>query len=218
VAETFGARLNRRELANAMGKSLPTIDAMVARGMPYLKKPVNRGDPWEFDLAECVDWDVGDRVTRAVAERVGDLQDAGGKTLDQARTDKAVVETRIKEIELAEARGQLVSIDVVEQAVTDMIAAARAKFIGLPAKLAPLVATKRKQAECKSIIEDGIYEGLAELAEFTLGDADPPDWLTGVPGSDEKGVEPVAAATETDGKRVGGRGKKAKPRKRSGAG
>lgn len=218
MAGGSGARLNRAELAKALGKSKPTIDAMIDRGCPYLKKPTNRGDAWEFDLAEVVEWDINDRVTRAVAERIGDIEDTTGITLDQARRDEVITRTRLIEIELAEKRGQLVSIDVVEQTVTDMIAAARAKFIGLPAKLAPLVAVRRKQTECKSIIEDGIYEGLAELAEFNIGDRDTPAGAQGIPGGDAAGGKPMASAAKTDGKRVGGRGKTVKRGKRSGAG
>ena len=54
-----GKRVNRAELAEILGVSLPTVDAFVKRGAPYVSKADReKGIPWEFDTAAVIEWRV----------------------------------------------------------------------------------------------------------------------------------------------------------------
>jgi terminase small subunit / prophage DNA-packing protein len=201
----FGEVLNRTQLAARFGCSLPTVDAMVRRGLPYLRKPEKRGvGEWQFDWLECDRW----RFDQREAEIRGEYDtQTEATTLDEARRQLVVTQTRQAELQLAKDRGELVAIADVEQYVTDMISNARAKLIGIPSKLAPIVATKTKQAECKDIIEGEINEALVELSAYSatdgIDDFDSLDRSPEIPGSNGAGGEPVETAAETHGKPVG---------------
>jgi terminase small subunit / prophage DNA-packing protein len=54
-----GYILNRVELAEYMGVSLPTIDDWRRRGCPYVEKADRaKGVPWKFNSADVVNWRV----------------------------------------------------------------------------------------------------------------------------------------------------------------
>ena len=54
-----GEVVNRVELAKILGVSLPTIDAYVRRGCPYVSKADReKGIPWEFNTAAVIDWRI----------------------------------------------------------------------------------------------------------------------------------------------------------------
>jgi phage terminase Nu1 subunit (DNA packaging protein) len=54
-AGVVDAVLNRGELARALNKSEPTIDRLIADGLPYLVEGTN-GRSWEFQLSTCWAW------------------------------------------------------------------------------------------------------------------------------------------------------------------
>jgi phage terminase Nu1 subunit (DNA packaging protein) len=72
------AVVNRAQLARALGKSEPTIDRMIADGMPFITEGTN-GRSWEFQLSACYAWMV-DRDRADAARR-----DAADRAVDQLR-------------------------------------------------------------------------------------------------------------------------------------
>lgn len=54
---TRGVCVNRSALAELCGVSLPTIDAWVRQGMPFLRRADRKnGLEWQFDSAAVIDW------------------------------------------------------------------------------------------------------------------------------------------------------------------
>jgi hypothetical protein len=52
-----GVVVNRALLAELVGVSLPTIDAWVREGMPYLQRAdKKKHQDWQFDTAAVIDW------------------------------------------------------------------------------------------------------------------------------------------------------------------
>lgn len=47
--------INRAQLAETFGVSLPTVDAWIRKGCPYVQKGGN-GKPWQFRIQEVVRW------------------------------------------------------------------------------------------------------------------------------------------------------------------
>ena len=52
-----GKNVNRAELAEILGVSLPTVDAYVKRGLPYVRQADrDKGIQWQFDTAAVIGW------------------------------------------------------------------------------------------------------------------------------------------------------------------
>lgn len=93
--------VNRQELSEAMGVSLPTVDRWIRDGCP-VKQRGAKGIPWEFDLAAVVGW-WGDRQREAAAGNAPtDMEDA--------KRRKVAAEAEMAELELARAKGEVAPI------------------------------------------------------------------------------------------------------------
>ena len=93
--------VNRNELADIHGVSLPTVDAWVRQGCP-IEKRGSRGVQAEFDTAKVSKW----RLDRAVADATGDKQQDADE-IDR-RTKRAKM--RQAELELAKEMGLVAPI------------------------------------------------------------------------------------------------------------
>ena len=52
-----GLIVNRREIADICGVSLPTVDAYVRRGCPYVSRADHdNGIPWQFNTYQVIKW------------------------------------------------------------------------------------------------------------------------------------------------------------------
>ena len=197
--------LNRENLAEFLGCSLRTVDEYVRQGMPG-EAPKRQGAQWKFDSGTVVGWLRERERTEALGE-VSKVDEG------EARRRKIAADAALAEHELALKVGAAVSIADFETAWSAMIGAARAKFLGLGSALGPDVALIKDPAECTTVIDSAVKEALRELSErapevqLERAGTDEPDPL------DEEAVETVRPAAGPDGKRVGGRGKTAKPRK-----
>ena len=134
--------------------------------------------------------------------------DVGVVSIDVARQRKTAAEAELAEIELAKARADVVSIDDVALQWDALLGACRTRLLGVPTKVAPMVAVETDQSLVKDTLEDAIYNALGELAA---------DWVSDQPGSDgepEPGLpeQPPedGPAAETNNKRVGRPRKKTK--------
>lgn len=81
---------------------------------------------------------------------------------ERARHERA--KAAIAEIELAAKRGELVAIDDVCVEVEKMLTSFRRKILAIPSKTAHLVFGLKSLGEVRKILDDEIYEALAELA------------------------------------------------------
>lgn len=116
--------------------------------------------------------------------------------LERARLLKAQAD--MAEIELAERTGSLVTVERVEADWTDMVAACRAKMLGIPTKTAYQIAHLDKPEEIEKFLKRTIYEALAEMATYeTTTNEDLSDSL-------EEGGVSLDAPTGADGEPVGG--------------
>lgn len=89
-----------------------------------------------------------------------------GSDYDTARTRKMNADAEIAELELARIRGTLCLTDDVVAAWETVLQAAKAKFLSLPTKLAPVVANETDVGLVKDHIERGLREALAELSNY----------------------------------------------------
>ncbi len=101
-----GRAVNRADLANIQAVSLPTIDAWVDKGCPYVERG-GRGREWVFDTAAVIDW----RLERAVKEAVASSSDlaSGEVKKEEADRRRAVANAITAEIGADEALRQVIS-------------------------------------------------------------------------------------------------------------
>lgn len=89
-----GRLVNRADLASLCSVSLPTVDAWVEKGCPYVERG-SKGREWKFDSAAVIDW----RIQRAVENAVSGYEDESGKiSREEADRRKAVANAITAEI------------------------------------------------------------------------------------------------------------------------
>lgn len=126
---------------------------------------------------------------------------------DEAKARKMSADAILAEIEVAKARGEVVSLSVVEKVAADEYAALRAKLLSLPDKMAPLCETTPGVDGKRELLRRCVVEALEELSADDAGDAAAVGYTGGAgegdPSPDEDEVSPPAAYV--DRQRVGRR-------------
>jgi len=107
MKQTAGNKVNRAELAATFGVAVTTVDAWIRAGMPVEQRAAGKGKPWVFDTAVVNRW----REQRAADDA------AGVEVADEAalRLRKLRAETTKAELELAQAKGLVASVDEMER-------------------------------------------------------------------------------------------------------
>ncbi|XPV77944.1 MAG: terminase small subunit [Desulfovibrio sp.] len=102
--------VNRDQLAEILGCSKPTIDSKIRKGMPYIQKG-GRGKAYIFSVPDVVQWLQQTAVHRAV----GDVTEED--TTEALKRRMLAAKVTHAEIEAAQARGEVASVEVMEQAI-----------------------------------------------------------------------------------------------------
>jgi hypothetical protein len=196
--------VNREKLADFLGCSLRTVDEYKRQGMPG-EAPKRPGDQWKFETAASVEW-LRQRERQSALGEIATIDEG------EAKRRKIAAEAAMAELELAKAEEQAISVQDFAKAWAGMIGSARAKLLGLGAKLGPGLAIIEDAAECSAAVDAGIGEALQELSEFEPdiqfeAKSDKP-----ASGGAPEGPKAVGAAAGSDSKRVGGRRKETQQR------
>ena len=88
--------------------------------------------------------------------------------LKAEQTRLTAVQADLKELELAELRGELHRGEAVLKVWTENVSNTRSRLLAIPAKISPKVLGKDLQT-IQLIIKEEIYEALKELAEYDSG-------------------------------------------------
>ncbi|MGR3495209.1 hypothetical protein [Citreimonas sp.] len=181
------------EFARHVGITQQAVSDLVGRGVI---KPQGRGklDLDEARLAYCA------HLRSVAGNRSGDPDADLDLTAERAR--KAKEEADRLEMQNARERGELLARGDVDAAVVGAFARVRARLIGVPSKVAPLVVSMENPAEAEGTIRSAVYEALKELADTNVGD---------LCGDDGDVVEDTGAAAGSDSQPVGRRKKKTEP-------
>ena len=116
-----GQKVNRKQIADVFGVSLPTVDAWLRSGCPYDQKG-ERGKEWVFDTADVMRW--REELARAAA--------GGQDTQDDAALTrrKKLADARLVELELAQKMGELAPVDHMERVWSRIVAETTSAFRG----------------------------------------------------------------------------------------
>ena len=123
VALVKGKQVTRQALADVFGVSLPTIDAWVRKGCPFVEKG-GRGQEWQFNTAQVSKW----LRDRDVEEATGGIPD----DIEELKLREQKAKTELTELELATKKGEVALIAEFEHAQAMVFAAIRANIMNVP--------------------------------------------------------------------------------------
>jgi hypothetical protein len=147
------------EFADHIGVTRQAVGDMVRRGVIRLDAS-GRLDLDAARLAYCA------HLRSLAGNKSGDPDDDLNLTAERAR--KAKEEADRLEMLNAQTRGELLARGDVDAAVAAAFARVRARLIGVPSKVAPLVAMVDAPAEAQGIVREAIYDALRELSETSV--------------------------------------------------
>lgn len=204
----MGRIVNKSELAEILGLSLPGVDAMIREGMPINSRgSAGRGAGFEIDVAKVIKWQI-EQATKELSEAFEAVN------LDEARRRKVAAEAAMAELDLALKRGDAVSLAVVAKRWEGMVTAFKYRCLAIPAKLAPALVAETDLVIARGMLEREIHEALDELTDYEpeAEIRDIAGGSRGDPGEDQAGSGIGEAAADVDSERVGGSVPRVKPR------
>lgn len=145
------------ELARILGVDERTIQRWHKDGLPRH----GEGRGIRYPLTECIAW-----VRQRDREQVEAQTERGAPTdYDEAKARKMAAEAELAELELARARGTIVTVDDVERMLSAPLYRLRAKLLNLPSKWSPSLVGCRTIAEAQTRLEAAVEEAMLSLSE-----------------------------------------------------
>ncbi len=153
-------KVTQQELAPILNVTSREIRNLYERGLPFTIGAKNRR---EHDVAECVAW--------YLKFKLEEKKDDPGKSATAGLRLRALeIEVHQAEIELAEARKNLVSVEYLETQVARINEAVRSRILNLPGRAGPILVGCKTIAEVQIRMQGLIDELLTSLTE--IGDED----------------------------------------------
>jgi phage terminase Nu1 subunit (DNA packaging protein) len=153
------AALNGEQLGRLLGLTTRQLRNLTVAGMPSVGLGKQRRYVWRT----CFDWYVARKVAELAPKNArGDANYAF--TLVEQQTRKTQADAARAEIKLAKERGEVVAVEEVKQAQIKVNSIIRTRLLGVPTKVAPLVANKGLP-QAKAVLESEIREVLTNLAK-----------------------------------------------------
>ncbi|MCE2942182.1 MAG: hypothetical protein ACK51E_11425 [Gemmatimonadota bacterium] len=159
--------LRAAEAADAVGVSPRTLREWTQQGCPHRRTPGGA----EYVIAEVLTW----RTETAVAAAIEKLQRPDGIDLAAEQARKARADADLRELDLAERRGELVPVAKYRRELEDVLGRMRAVVSGGLHRFERRIVSCATPGEARRLtrdIEDAICRGGVALAD-TLEDADP---------------------------------------------
>ena len=108
----------------------------------------------------------------AVAKRLSELRERQSDTPVKnlqirklaAQTEKLEAEARLLELELAAKKGELIEAISVEQEWQELIARTKTRMLGIPAAIAPALASETNATEVQNLLTKEIRRALSALS------------------------------------------------------
>ncbi|QAU22880.1 terminase small subunit [Dyella sp. M7H15-1] len=171
MAKRAGKQVNRSELADTFGVSLPTIDDWVRNGCPWVQRG-GRGVEWVFDTAAVARWLRDKAAEAAVGDISGDAE--------EWKRRKIAAEAQREELKLAADRKLVAPVEQMERQLARVFAEIRAKLRNIPGRTVTTLIGMTDERKFKQILLAEIDDTLTSLAELDLSagedsDDDEPD-------------------------------------------
>lgn len=147
-------RITQSEAARRLGMTPQALGRWAGR--PGAPVELVKGKPWCLwpDFPKWRDAEMAAQVRKESAP--GDFE--------EARTRKMAAEAELAEMELAQARGDLVTVADATERTARILERVRARFVAFPGKLAPRLVGVDTAMEARGVLEAAVGEVLSELA------------------------------------------------------
>jgi len=152
------AVVDLRQVSKALNVSERRIQQLAKEGLP-------KEERGKYELGKCMLWYI--RYLQVALEASG-RRDSGESEFIGAREERARLlraEAELKEMELAQKRGQLVAIADVEAEYTSLVLSIKARIMAIPPRLAPEIVGEDSRVMAQAKIEKYCKEALAQLAK-----------------------------------------------------
>jgi phage terminase Nu1 subunit (DNA packaging protein) len=149
------ALVNVQKLAGAMNVTTRRVAQLVHEGLP-------REERGKYDLAKCLLWYIR-YLQNALEHRGVPTPDGEVSSMKEERLALLRVDRELREIELAEKRGSLVSIADVEKTLSDLVPTTKARIMGIAPRLAAELVGESSRVMIQAKIEREIRTALAHL-------------------------------------------------------
>ena len=147
------------EFINHFHVTNQTVTNWHKRGMPGKKV----GGKWDFDLVLCDTWIDQHKGGSATHFKADNDKEKQSLLAEQTRKESAIAS--LKELELATAREEYISVQEVAQVYADELTNIRTRFLALPSKLAPILLGYDDPRPVQKILLDEVNAILAELSQ-----------------------------------------------------
>lgn len=156
VALVKGKQVTRQALADVFGVSLPTIDAWVRKGCPFVEKG-GRGREWQFNTAQVSKW----LRDRDVEEATGGIPD----DLEELKLREQKAKTELTELELAERKGEVALIAEFERIWAMSMGQLRQNILGVPQRAVLQLLGETDERVFKEKLKNEIVLALEQTVE-----------------------------------------------------
>lgn len=148
-------------LALALSMSVPTLRARIREGMPCVEEG-GRGKSWQFDLAECIQWNTQREVNRSAAV----LDD--GMTKSQLEMEALRLKVQRERLEVGKLTGEVALLEEVERALTTVFVEVRQAMLSIPDRIGGRVLACDDVISVKELLESEIDAALSSMCEQDL--------------------------------------------------
>lgn len=172
-------RVNRTELAECIGVSMPTITSWIGEGMPYVEGG-GKGKPFVFETTEAIEWWAENkrrRKSRAPVPGSDPFAEGadGRESIEEAERRKLIAQADKAELELAKSAGRVVEIDDVAAAIAEMHVTVRTRLLGLGNKVRVRVSAffggdKSAEEQVVAVVEEVVADAMAEIRDDPFGE------------------------------------------------
>lgn len=151
-----------KQIAEVLNLTPRRIQQLVQEGLPNKR----RG---KYDQDECTRFYI--RYLQALVEKKAIVGEGGAVLANEREERLRLLRTvaDLREIELARERGQLVAIEDVEHAMTDLVLVTKARVLAVGARVAPELVGQTSRVMIQAVIEKAHKEALSQLAKTKTG-------------------------------------------------
>lgn len=176
VADPKPASLTVEEVADRLGVTARTVRNWINDGVNGEKLPaVADGRGRKLAWPAALEFYVRMRIAKD-GNGGNPPPPADAEDLEAAETRKTIADADLKEIKLAQLRGQLVPADEVGRNVGKVASAIKTKLDSLPNALALRLVGKSDRVEVQQILQDAVYRIKLELAQVGTQPEPAPDF------------------------------------------
>lgn len=148
-----------------VGKVASALNLTETRVQQLVKEGLPREARGQYDPVKCMLWYIR-YLQQALEKKSVPTLDGGFVGEREERVRLLRSQADLSEIELSKQRGQLVAIQDVEKAMTDLVLTTKARVMAVAPRLAPELLGETSRVMVHAKIEKALKEALLNLSKF----------------------------------------------------